>query len=245
MPRIFPAAVAVAAVVAAVAATPAAAQSPASQRPHLFVASLKADLITKWEEPSWTNDGCHVKTVSEASGQQTERIRTAPIRVRVIPALKDAAFGYGSLRKPVGGMAGKGEAKAEHAIFADHSPGLCAIDGYAPADVDDQHQCEDRYMQWTVQMISVKGRIGPVPIAKREAGAMDECTVYKPRDAASIWSKAGMRVPMAEIRNRDQEYVILQGRHQIRETQILDESSGHMRKMSTSVRWTLRMRRAK
>lgn len=251
MPRLLRC-IALGAVLLGGAATPALAQSPASARQHLFVASLKADVVTTWEEPSWRNDGCQVRTVAEASGAETTRIRTTPIRVRVLAAGKDAAIAYGPLRKPVGGLPGKGSVKAEHAIFADHSPGACAFDGYAPADIDDQHGCEDGHMQWTVQMLSVKGRLAPAPLQQRAPEAMDNCTIYRPSEASSAWMRSGIRVPMSEIRNRDQEYVVLRGRSLTRETIILDEATtiildeatDHFRKLSTTVRWTLRMRRA-
>jgi hypothetical protein len=235
----------IAAVAPALAALAVAAPSAQAQgaRPMFFVGSLKASIVTTWEEPSYTIKGCYRVIDGEADGAERTTIRSQPIRLRVVAAGRDAAFAYGSLRKPLPGIPAKGSIKAEHHIFKTETLGPCDPEGTPAEPVDDQHQCEDP-MRWNVQMISIDGRIGPVPIAQEEPQALDMCTIYRPRDAAKARRLSGTRVPMRQLRDRDEEFIVLQGRRQVREAQILDQEHGHVRVLRTTFRWTLRLRRA-
>ena len=229
---------------AALAVAAPAAHAQRSALPISFVGSLKASIVTTWEEPAYTIDGCYRVTKGEASGEERTTMRSQPIRVRVLPGPRDVGFMYGSLRKPLSGFPAKGTIKAEHHIFRSETLGLCDPEGTVADPVEDEHQCEDP-MRWNVQMISVNGRIGAVPIAQEEPQALDHCTVYRPKEAASARRLSGTRVPMRQLRDSGEEFVVLQGTRQIREAQILDTTSDHVRVMRTTFRWTLRLRRAR
>lgn len=241
MSRIAPLVAAAVALALAAAASPAAAQSV---RPVAFVASLKVDVAYRWVEPEWTSYGCNVVTTSAGSGEERWTIRTTPIRVRLMKAGRDAVMAYGPPRRPLTGMPGKGQIRAEHDMWSEYQPGSCP--GYVDIeDRRDAHVCRDAHQTWTVQFIGVQGRFGPTAVQERPADVLDRCTVYRPDGASSIWKDSGVRVPWKELRDRDQEYVVLSGRKTVRQDLVIDEVKGHHRDMTASIRWTLRMRRAR
>jgi hypothetical protein len=224
-----------------------AAPAEAARRPQRFVAYVKAEQTTKWEEPSWAlSVGKCSESSGSAHGSEHTVIRTKPIRVVVVRAPGSMAMSYGPLRKPVGGLAGKGSIKSSYFSRTRHTPGSCEPGPVTGAESDKDESCEASPMEWIVQIQSSGGKVTPIFIEseglKFPTLDLSDCPVHTPEGAQSHMTSIPARLPAAKVFDPDEEFVVVTGRKSFHDTQDVGYA---VRSMTTTVRWTLRLRRAK
>jgi hypothetical protein len=224
-----------------------ASPAGAASRPERFVAYVKAVQTTEWEEPAWTLPvGKCSESSGSASGTERTVLRTKPVRVIVLRAAGGLAMSYGPLRKPMTGLPGKGSIKSSYVSRTRHTPGSCEPGPVTGADRDKDESCEASPMHWFVQINAAGGKATPLFIEneglKFPTLGLEDCVIHRPDGAPSHVTGVPARLPASRVFDRDEEFVVVTGRRSFRDTQELGYAT---RTMTTTVRWTLRLRRAK
>lgn len=233
--------------VTGLAFTAVAAPAEGARRPERFVAYVKAEQTTKWQDPSWSVPvGRCSESSGSAYGTETTIIRTKPVRVLVVHALGSLAVSYGPPRRPLTGLPGKGSIKSTYVSQTRHTPGSCEPGSVTGAEQDRNESCEASPMQWWIQLNAAGGKATPIFIEneglEHPTLGLEDCVVHVPEGAHSRMTGVPARLPLGKVFDRDEEFVVVIGRKTFQDTQELGYTT---RTMTTSVRWTLRLRRAR
>jgi len=217
----------------------------ADARVERFVAQLKLDQRTTWSEPLYDGPvtGSCDSRYYERRGIETTRFRTIPIRVRVmrLPGQTIGTFAYGSARKPVRALRGKGQVSRTYVSKASVTDGPCRpTPGVVHGEEDDvDTSCDGTFESEVLLNL----RVGSVLPSIRHTNlltlgdAVLHCDAEYPHEIDRYVTALAGRLSWSEVFG-DEEYVIVRAR----ETVEGPISNGGTSK--ADVRMTLRMRRA-
>lgn len=229
------------ALLAAAAALLAPAATADAARTERFVAFFRVEQRTRWAEPTIdTTVGCD-RVYRERHGSETVTLRTQPVRVRFtrLPG-GSVALAYGPLHRPQLGLDGSGRAERTYLYKSHRTYGPCTPQpGVTIGREHDRDRSCDGDFRSRVQFAGIRRRFEPVFQATNHHALIGlfDCAVEHADTVDIPVTGIPGNLPAAQVFGAE-EYVILRARKTFRKAFPSGGST------TTTVSWTLRMRRA-